>query len=148
VRNNQFDVLASYRTEVSVGDLSAKDIVLPREISAMLDEHANEYFLEYTLEKDGKILERDGKIYAKPCDYRFENPEIKTAIREENGAFYLDITASRFAKNIMIEWENADVEPEDNFFDITNGTASVLLNGEKEAILSEAPKILSVFDVQ
>jgi hypothetical protein len=48
----------------------------------------------------------------------------------------------------MIEWENADVELEDNFFDITDGTVSVLLHGEKEAIFSEAPKILTAYDVQ
>ena len=148
VKNNKFDVLATYRTDISVGELSAKDIVLPAEISAMLDDHASEYFLEYTLEKDGVILERDGKIYAKPCEYHFENPEITSELREENGAYYLDITASHFAKNIMIEWENADVEPDDNFFDVTNGKASVLLSGEKEAIFSEMPKIISVYDVQ
>jgi beta-mannosidase len=148
VKNNSFDILASFRTEISVGELSAKDVVLPDEISTMLDEHSCEYFLEYTLEKDGVILERDGKIYAKPCEYHFENPEITSEIREENGAYYLDITASHFAKNIMIEWENADVEPDDNFFDVTNGKVSVLLSGEKEAIFSEMPKIISVYDVQ
>jgi beta-mannosidase len=148
VKNNRMETIASFEADVCVPELSSKDIVLPAEISGAIDGDPSGLFLEYVLEKDGKTVTRDSKIYAKPCDYRFENPEIKTAIREENGAFYLDITASRFAKNIMIEWENADVEPEDNFFDITNGTASVLLNGEKEAILSEAPKILSVFDVQ
>ena len=35
-----------------------------------------------------------------------------------------------------------------NFFDITDGTVSVLLHGEKEAIFSEAPKILTAYDVQ
>ena len=148
VKNNKFEVLASYRTEVSVSALSAKDVVLPTEISEILDKNVNELFLEYTLEKDGEILERDGKIYAKPSEYRFEDPEITVKVREENGAFYLDITASHFAKNIMIEWENAEVTPEDNFFDITNGKVSVLLSGEREDILSEMPKILSVYDVQ
>ena len=121
---------------------------MPTEISEILDKNVNELFLEYTLEKDGEILERDGKIYAKPSEYRFEDPEITVKVREENGAFYLDITASRFAKNIMIEWENAEVTPEDNFFDITNGKVSVLLSGERDDILSEIPKILSVYDVQ
>jgi hypothetical protein len=148
VKNNKFDVLTSYRTEISVSALSAKDIVLPPEISEILDKSATELFLEYTLEKDGEILERDGKIYAKPSEYHFENPEITFKVREEDGVFYLDIKASRFAKNIMIEWENAEVIPEDNFFDITNGTASVLLSGKREDILSEMPKILSVYDVQ
>ena len=94
------------------------------------------------------ILERDGKIYVKPCEYHFEDPEISASVREDNGAYYLDLTASRYAKNVMIEWENADVEPDDNFFDITNGKVSVLLCGEKEAIFSEMPRILSVYDVQ
>ncbi len=148
VKNNRFDVLVSYRTDVSVESLSSKDIVLPSEISELLDQNAKELFLEYTLEKDGKTIEKDGKIYVKPCEYRFEDPEITAEIREENGLYYLDITASRFAKNIMIEWENADVEPEDNFFDLTNGRASVLLSGKRDAIYSEMPKILSVYDVQ
>ena len=147
VKNNGFEILASYRTAISVPALSSKDIVLPTAVSELIDAHANEVFLEYTLEKDGKVLERDGKIYAKPAEYRFEDPEITAELREENGAFYLDITASRFAKNIMIEWENAEVTPEDNFFDLTNGTASVLLSGEREDILSEMPRILSVYDV-
>ncbi len=148
VKNNRFDVLASYETEIKVDALSSKDVTIPTEISEMLDANANTLFLEYTLEKDGALIERDGKIYVKPCDYRFEDPMIAYAIREENGAFYLDITAKAFAKSIMIEFENADVETEDNFFDITDGSVSVLLHGEKEAILSDTPKILSAYDVQ
>ncbi|MBQ8497912.1 MAG: glycoside hydrolase family 2 protein [Clostridia bacterium] len=148
VKNNRFDVLASYETEISVSGLSSKDIVLPNEISAMFDRNADTLFLEYTLEKDGEIMERDGKIYVKPCEYRFADPQLSYEIREENGAYYLDLTAKAFAKNVMIEWENADVTPEDNFFDITDGKASILLDGKKEDILSEMPKILSVYDVQ
>ena len=148
VKNNRFDVLASYETDVSVSALSSKDFVLPRELSETIDKYANTLFLEYTLEKDGAVLERDAKIYVKPCEYRFEDPQITYALRAENGAYYLDLTAKAFAKSVMIEWENADVEPEDNFFDITNGTISVLLHGKEEDILSEAPKILTAYDAQ
>jgi beta-mannosidase len=148
VKNNRMETLASWETAVSVGELSSLDTVLPKALSDLLDGAPSELFLEYTLEKDGVILERDGKIYARPCDYRFEDPALKASVREENGAYYLDIEASRYAKNVMIEFENADVEPDENFFDITDGKASVLLFGEKEAIFSETPKLLSVYDVQ
>ena len=148
VKNNRMETLASWETEVSVGELSSLDTVLPKELSALLDEAPSDLFLEYTLEKDGEILVRDGKIYVKPCEYRFEDPSLTACVREENGAFYLDIEASRYAKNVMIEWENADVEPDDNFFDITDGKVSVLLNGTKDGIFSEEPKLLSVYDVQ
>jgi hypothetical protein len=40
------------------------------------------------------------------------------------------------------------VEPDDNFFDITSGKVSVLLKGAREAILSDPPRLLSVYDVQ
>ncbi len=148
VKNNTFDVLATFRTDVFLPELSAKDILISEEISALLDENAKSLFLEYSLESNGVILERDGKIYVKPCDYCFEDPDLKANIREENGAYYLDITAKCYAKSVMIEWENADVEPEDSFFDITDGKISVLLNGTKEAIESEPPKLLSAYDVQ
>ena len=148
VKNNRFDVLASYETDIVVDALSSKDITVPTALSSMLDARADELFLEYTLEKDGVILERDGKIYVKPCDYHFEDPALSYEIREENGDCYLDITAGAFAKNLMIEFENADVEPEDNFFDMTDGRISVLLHGEKEAIFSDIPKLLSAYDVQ
>lgn len=148
VKNNRMETLASWETAVSVGELSSLDTVLPKALSDLLDGAPSELFLEYTLEKDGVILERDGKIYARPCAYRFEDPALKASVREENGAYYLDIEASRYAKNVMIEFENADVEPDENFFDITDGKASVLLLGEKEAIFSETPKLLSVYDVQ
>ena len=148
VKNNRMETLASWDTDVFVDELSSKDTVLPTELSAVIDEAPTERFLEYVLERDGAVLERDGKIYVKPCEYRFEDPALKASVREENGAFYLDIEASRYAKNVMIEWENADVEPDDNFFDITGGKISVLLNGKKEAIFSETPKILSTWDVQ
>ena len=148
VKNNQLETLASEKIPVSVDELSSYDVALPNEISALLDSAPSELFLEYALEKDGVILCVDSKIYVKPCEYHFEDPEISASVREENGAYYLDLTASRYAKNVMIEWENADVEPDDNFFDITNGKASVLLCGEREAVFSEMPKILSVYDVQ
>ena len=148
VRNNRMEPLAVWETEVSVGELSSQDVTLPSALCALLDEAPGERFLEYVLERDGELLARDGKIYVKPCDYRFEDPAISASVREENGAFYLDLRAERYAKNVMLEWENADVEPDDNFFDITDGKVSVLLCGEREAILSEMPRILSVYDVQ
>ena len=148
VKNNRFEVLASYETEISVGALSSQDYYLPSDILAAIDASANEVFLEYTLEKDGIVMERDGKIYVKPCEYRFEDPEMTCEVREENGAYYLDITAKAFAKSVMIEYENAEITPEDNFFDITDGKISVLLRGEREAVLSERPNILTAYDVQ
>ena len=148
VKNNRMETLAAWETEISVPSLSSLDTVLPAALAQLLDGDPQSLFLEYALERDGVTVECDGKIYAKPCEYRFEDPALKASVREENGAYYLDITAARYAKNVMIEWENADVEPDDNFFDITNGKASVLLNGEKDAILSEAPTLLSVWDVQ
>ena len=148
VKNNRMETLASWEKDICVGELSSLDTVLPKELSDLLDAAPEERFLEYALEENGVTLERDGKIYVKPCEYRFEDPALKASVREENGSFYLDIEASRYAKNVMIEWETADVEPEDNFFDITNGKVSVLLCGTREAIFSEAPKLLSAWDVQ
>ena len=148
VKNNRMETLASWETAVSVGELSSLDTILPKDLSDLLDGAPSELFLEYKLEKDGVIVECDSKIYVKPCDYRFEDPALKATVREENGAYYLDIEAARYAKNVMIEFENAAVEPDENFFDITDGKASVLLLGEKEAIFSETPKLLSVYDVQ
>ena len=148
VKNNRMETIASFEADVCVPELSSKDIVLPAEISGAIDGDPSGLFLEYVLEKDGKTVTRDSKIYAKPCDYRFEDPAITASIREENGAYYLDLKASRYAKNVMVEWENASVEPDVNFFDITDGTVSILLDGERDAILSEMPKILSVYDVQ
>ena len=37
---------------------------------------------------------------------------------------------------------------EENFFDITDGRRTVRLIGEREAVLAEMPKIISVYDVQ
>ena len=94
------------------------------------------------------IFYRYSRCISERAEYHFENPALTHTIREENGDFYLDIEAKAFAKSVMIEYENADVEPEDNFFDITNGKISVLLHGKKEDILSETPKILTAYDVQ
>ena len=148
VKNNRMETLGSWEKDICVGELSSLDTVLPKGLSDLLDAAPEERFLEYTLEKNGVILERDGKIYVKPCDYHFEDPKLEASVREENGSFYLDIEASRYAKNVMIEFENVDVEPDDNFFDITDGKVSVLLCGTREAIFSETPKLLSVWDVQ
>ncbi|MBR7160915.1 MAG: glycoside hydrolase family 2 protein, partial [Clostridia bacterium] len=148
VKNNRMETLAAWETEISVPALSSLDTALPAALSRLLDGDPQSLFLEYALERDGVTVACDGKIYVKPCEYRFEDPALKASVREENGAYYLDIEASRYAKNVMIEWASADVEPDDNFFDVTNGKISVLLNGEKDAILSETPKLLSVYDVQ
>ncbi len=148
VKTNAFEVLMAFKQEVEVAALTSFDVELPPEIAEMLEKNKEELFLEYTLEKDGIVLERDGKIYVKPCDYHFEDPELSASVREENGAYYLDITAKKFTKSVMIEWENTGAEPDDNFFDITDGKVSVLINGTAEDILSEMPKLLSVYDVQ
>ena len=148
VKNNRMETLAAWETEISVPALSSLDTALPAALSRLLDGDPRSLFLEYALERDGVTVACDGKIYVKPCEYRFEDPALKASVREENGAYYLDIEAARYAKNVMIEWASADVEPDDNFFDVTDGKISVLLNGEKDAILSEAPTLLSVYDVQ
>ncbi len=148
LKNNDFDVISEFEEEVEVPALSANDISIPKEISRLAEQNKDSLFLEYTLSKDGEVLERDGKIYAKPRDYRFEDPEISASVTEENGEFYLDITAKRYARSVFIEWENANIFLQDNFFDITDKTVRVRLSGKKEDILSEMPKILSVYDVQ
>jgi len=149
VKNNSFCVLAEQRTEVFVPSLSAKDFCFEAEISEMIEAGKNELFLEYTLESEnGETLSREGKIYVRPCDYRFENPETEARVCEENGAFYLDIKASHFAKNVMVEWKNAEAETEENFFDITEGGARICISGAREAINSEIPEIISVYNVK
>ncbi len=147
-RRNDFTVLSSCNVEVSVKAFSSLDVLLPDRLSAFFDTEES-VFLEYTLEKkDGTLVERDGKIYKKPCEYRFEDPALTAFVRVVNGEVYLDITAKRFAKNVMIEWDADDVEPEDNFFDITDGKKTIRILGEKDAILSETPRLISVYDMQ
>lgn len=148
VRDCSFRIVAEAREKASVPALSAKDFSFPAEIAEALCGRETELFLEYALLSDGADVCREGKIYAKPKEYGFENPKISANLREENGEFYLDLRAERFAKCVMLEWENADVHAEENFFDITNGSKSVRLTGEREAVLSEMPKITSVYDVQ
>ena len=148
VKTNRFEVLASFEKDVTVEELSSLDVFLPEELSHLIDRESKTLFLEYTLEADGVILARDGKIYEKPCDYRFEDPALTASVREENGCYYLDITAKAFAKNVMVEWENADAEPDDNFFDITEEKISVLIHVKEATALTKMPKLLSVYDVQ
>ena len=57
------------------------------------------------------------------------------------------LAAERFAKCVMLEW-NGDVRAEKNFFDITCGGTTVRIIGAREDILSEKPRITSVYNVQ
>jgi beta-mannosidase len=147
VRDASFRVIAEWRENVYVSALSSKDFAFPEEISGALCGKETELFLEYALICGGKDVCREAKIYAKPKDYLFENPQISANLREENGEFYLDLRAEKFAKCVMLEWKNADVRAEENFFDITCGSKTVRLIGKREDILSEMPKIVSVYDV-
>ncbi len=146
VRDNSFRIIAEKCEKVCVPALSAKDFAFPAEIAAALCGRETELFLEYALICDGRDLCREGKIYSKPKEYSFEDPRISCTLREENGEFYLDLCAKRFAKCVMLEWD-ASVRAEENFFDITNGSKTVRLIGEKADILAEMPKIISVYDV-
>jgi beta-mannosidase len=148
VRDASFRVIAEWSENVYVSALSSKDFAFTAEISEALCGMETELFLEYALTRGGEDVCREAKIYAKPKDYRFENPKISANLREENGEFYLDLCAERFAKSVMLEWKQADVRAEENFFDITNGSKSVRIFGEREAVLLEMPKITSVYDVQ
>ena len=148
VRDASFRVIAEWRENVYVSALSSKDFAFPEEISGALCGKETELFLEYALICGGEDVCREAKIYAKPKDYRFENPQISANLREETGEFYLDLCAEKLAKSVMLEWQQADVRAEENFFDITNGSKSVRIFGEREAVLSEMPKIVSVYDVQ
>jgi beta-mannosidase len=147
VRDNSFCAIAEHREKAHVHALSAKDFAFPEEISAAIRGRETELFLEYALICDGKDVCREAKIYAKPKDYLFENPQISANLQEENGEFYLNLRAEKFAKCVMLEWKNADVRAEENFFDITCGSKTVRLIGKREDILSEMPKIVSVYDV-
>jgi beta-mannosidase len=148
LKNNKFETIESFSCSVSLPELSAVDITLPESLYKKAEANKSEFFLEYKLESDGITIAQDSKIYVKPFEYKFESPEISASIKEDNGEYFLDITAKRYAKNVMLEWKNADVTPDDNFFDITNEKTSVKLIGTKEAIFSEMPQIISVYDIQ
>lgn len=153
LRDNASAILASGRLELSVAPLSAVYLA-PLELADRLSvgTRTRECYLEYSVEENGEVLSQGSKLFVRPREFNFIDPQISVSVKESDSRFELTLTAKAYAKGVCLSLKNTDAVFSDNWFDIHGSlpvTVSVEKNGLKgrmtKARLLEELEIQSVF---
>ncbi|MBQ2255801.1 MAG: hypothetical protein II330_02965 [Clostridia bacterium] len=134
VRDAQGNVLASSEQQVKVPALS---VLWTQEQPFDFDPFAAH--LQYVLIADERVVSQGCALFAPPKHYALQDPAL-TVRREGND---LIVTASAFAKGVMIEGIDGDVILSDNAFDMERGEVRLqILSGNATEFA-----VTSVFDL-
>lgn len=119
LRNNKAEILERGETQANCGSLSSKDIIqidISKHIKTREDKRSK--YLEYRLEKDGKIISKSTTLFVRPKEFIFLPPMIQYTVKEYDDRFKITLTAKCYAKSVCLDLTDADAVFSDNWFDI------------------------------
>ena len=122
LRDASARVLREYETEAEVPALTAAACLpldLEKELASREDKRSR--YLEYTLEKDGRVIGAGTTLFVRPKAFAFRKAEIGVRIEETEDAYRLTLAASCFAKSVCLSLREGDCVFSDNWFDIHGG---------------------------
>lgn len=111
-------------------------------------------YLAYQVVKNGKTVYDSTLLFVRPKHFRFEVPQIKTAVREESDRFILTVESDKFAKYVWLESPEFDFVASDNCFDLNPGEKHelVILKEDISAPVTAEQfvsiKVLSAYDIR
>lgn len=113
-----------------------------------------ERYVHYGIVVDGVLEDEGNRLLAPPKRFAFRDPKITVTDGEENGRSVLKLHAEAFARRICLDFGEADVILEDNFFDLQPGQHKTIgieeirsPQGASVKELMEELKVYSNFDL-
>lgn len=156
IRRSDGSVMRTGEENVCVKPLSAEDhLVLTPEMTGIdVSEGAEgrryraDYYLEYELLSDGRKISFGTSLFVQPKSFAFRDPHLTLSVTGLNDKFRIDITASAYAKGVMLDLSEGDCLFSDNWFDIHSGTVSVYVPKLKSKGAQTAAELAERLTVQ
>lgn len=118
LRNSKFGIISSKSVDVNLDALSTLDIDKTDYVE-ITKQNERRCYLEYSLcNRNGDIVSCGTLLFVPVRFFEFEKPDIAVLISGENGEFEFTVSAKNYAKAVNIDFAEADVYLDDNFFDI------------------------------
>ncbi|MCQ2431600.1 MAG: glycoside hydrolase family 2 protein [Clostridia bacterium] len=133
-----YSVLDEKTYPVSVDAMSALDITTEH-YADLVKGMERETYLAFTLtDENGNRVSGGSLMFAKPKYFRFCDPKVAVKIEGAEGEFTLRVSAAAYARAVEIDFDEADLHLEDNFFDITApGEIVIRAHGTDKKITAE-----------
>lgn len=150
VKDRDFNIVYSYENEVFINKLSALDI-FEEDFTKYFEGNEKERYVECILtDKEGNIIMTQTLLYVKPKRFNFKKPKLNAEIKKEGRNIYITVRSDTFAKGVMVDFKNADLELSDNFFDITkpDGVTICADSDLQEEELLKNIMLKSVYDIR
>ncbi len=143
VCNNSFEVLASGKLDISVGELSNRIFGLTKEVCECLLENPYERFLRYYLIPEGKntAVSKGTYICCKPREYRFRKPHWTVRAAVDGNSGKLVISADSYQRDVELFFTDPAIKCNQQFFDIDSAESIVVA-------LDNIPSGLSANDIE
>lgn len=149
-RKNRQITSASLECVVEAGSVSAP---LVADVGEYITGRERDCYVEYSL-RDGVSQTSRGTLFFVPKKhFNFADPEIKYEIVGSDRRFSITLSASAFASDVELSFEDSDAVLFDNYFDITSSAPmkiafNVIGGIETAEHLARTLRIRSVYDVK
>ena len=122
LRNRQAEILKSWEEEVRIPALCSRKC-LELDLRGLAETRAEKRtrYLEYALEKDGKVLSRGTTLFVRPKSFDFPPSDIACGMKKTESDFVLTLRARGFAKSVCLSLTEGDGVFSDNWFDLHGG---------------------------
>lgn len=101
-----------------------------------------ERYVHYGIVVDGVLEDEGNRLLAPPKRFAFRDPKITVTAVKEKGVPVLELHAEAFARRIALDFGEADVLLEDNFFDLQPGQHKTIRIEEIRSPQGTAPEEL------
>lgn len=150
LRNNKAEVLAEFSDAATVPAVTAQNVLAP-DLSEYLQSVSDKRtkYLEYTLEKNGKVISRGTTLFVRPKNFEFKPAGVTFTVSENADSFEITLTAENYAKSVCLSFRDYDCVFSDNWFDI-HGNEPVTVSVAKSEGLEKltADKIKEQLEIE
>ena len=119
--DNRNRLIHSASSDFEVDAMSARDI-LTEDFSDLIEGHASEYYLRYSVRCDQTVSSAGTLLFVKPREFCYLEPNFDIKLTGNGNDFTLEIEADVYADTVSVSFEGVDAILEDNWFDITSST--------------------------
>ena len=148
--DNRNRLIHSASSDFEVDAMSARDI-LTEDFSELINGHASEYYLRYSVRCDQTVSSVGTLLFVKPREFCYLEPNFDIKLSGNGSDFTLEIGADAYADAVSVSFNGIDAILEDNWFDITSSTPTrVSLRTDRPVsveTLRRSISLKSVYDI-
>ena len=147
VRNQDFSPRCQERLEVSVKQLSSRD-VFTFELPEMDPYH--DFIAVDLFDAEGNFLTRRVETLVPPKHFDWKKPVLRITAKDAHGGVALSAASNTFTKGVFLDFRDSDFVLSDNFFPLTDEAPyTVLVRTDRPASeILEQLTVKTVYDIR